>query len=75
MSLGRLTWRTDSGRCAPLVRPPGQPPLGRIAFLHEFPWAVFSGFCPRPPPAGQYVLVFVCLLHELLQAAISYIHS
>ena len=58
-SQGRLTWRTDSGRCAPLVRPPGQPPLGRIAFWHEFPWAVFSGFCPRPPPAGQYVLIFL----------------
>ena len=57
-SLGRLTWRTDSGRCAPLVRPPGQPPLGRIAFWPECPWAVFSGFCPRPPPAGQYVLIY-----------------
>ena len=25
----------------------------------EFPWAVFSEFRPRPPPAGQYVLVYL----------------
>ena len=31
----------------------------------ECPWAVFSGFCPRPPPAGQYVLVFVTLRIEM----------
>ena len=41
----------------------------------EFPWAVFSEFRPRPPPAGQYVLTNQCRLTFCMTSDLGRVHT